>query len=254
MKKIRIIPRLDIKNDTVVKGIHLEGLRVVGRPDEFAYQYFREGADELLYIDTVASLYERNSLNDIISKAAQKIFIPMTVGGGIRKLEDITMILNSGADKVAINTAAIRRPAFLNDAVKKFGAQCIVLSVQAKKIAHMRWEAYTEAGREKSGQDVLAWLEEALALGVGEVLLTSVDCDGTKRGIDIDLIRMVAPRCPVPLIISGGVGKQDDVLAAFQIPGVDAVAVGSAYHYHMISLSETKAFLFEHGINVRMPS
>jgi imidazole glycerol-phosphate synthase subunit HisF len=252
MKKIRIIPRLDIKNDTVVKGIHLEGLRVVGKPDVFARQYYQEGADEFLYMDTVASLYERNSLNEIISKAARQVFVPMTVGGGIRKLDDISQILNSGADKVAINTAAVREPAFLKEAVSKFGAQCIVLSVEAKKIGERKWEAYTESGREKSGRLVLDWVREALDHGVGEVLLTSVDRDGTKNGVDIDLIQALAPICTVPLIISGGVGKKEDVLTAFGIPGVDALAIGSAYHYGMFSIPETKAFLMQNHVQVRL--
>ena len=252
MKKIRVIPRLDIKNNTVVKGIHLEGLRVVGKPDEFAHQYYQEGADELLYMDAVASLYERNSLNEVISKAARRIFVPMTVGGGIRKLEDISQILHSGADKVAINTAAVREPAFLKEAVRKFGAQCIVLSIEAKRIGDQKWEAYTESGREKSGRLVLDWVQKALDYGVGEVLLTSVDRDGTKQGIDIDLIQALAPICTVPLIISGGVGKMEDVLTAFGISGVDAVAIGSAYHYGMFSISETKAHLMQSGIQVRL--
>lgn len=252
MKKIRIIPRLDIKNDTVVKGIHLEGLRVVGKPDAFAQRYYQEGADEFLYMDTVASLYERNSLNNIISKAAKSIFVPMTVGGGIRKLDDISEILNSGADKAAINTAAIRKPAFLKEAVTKFGSQCIVLSIEAKKIGEQKWEAYTEAGREKSGKDVLAWIQEAIEYGIGEVLLTSIDKDGTKKGIDIDLIKATAPLCTVPLIISGGVGKPGDILSAFLIDGVDAVAIGSAYHYGMFSIPETKAFLMQNNIQVRI--
>jgi cyclase len=252
MKKVRIILRLDIKNDTVVKGIHLEGLRVVGKPDAFAHQYYQEGADEFLYMDTVASLYERNSLNAIISKAARQVFVPMTVGGGIRKLEDITQILNSGADKVAINTAAVREPAFLRAASNKFGAQCIVLSIEAKKIGDQKWEAYTESGREKSGREVLGWIQEALDYGIGEVLLTSVDRDGTKNGIDMDLIRAVAHICPVPFIVSGGVGKMEHVLSAFSIPGVDAVAIGSAYHYGMFSIPETKAFLMQNHIQVRL--
>jgi len=252
MKKIRIIPRLDVKNDTVVKGIHLEGLRVVGKPDELAQQYYLEGADELLYMDAVASLYERNSLNEIISKAARHVFVPMTVGGGIRKLEDISQILNSGADKVAINTAAVREPVFLKEAVSKFGAQCIVLSIEAKMIGDQKWEVYTESGREKSGRLVLDWVREALDYGVGEVLLTSVDRDGTKKGIDIELIQALAPRCTVPLIISGGVGKMEHVLDAFAIPGVDAVAIGSAYHYGMYSIPETKTNLIENHMQVRL--
>lgn len=252
MKKIRIIPRLDIKNNTVVKGIQLEGLRVVGKPDELASKYYQEGADELLYMDAVAALYERNSLTEIIKKAASKIFIPMTVGGGIRKLDDISRILKSGADKVAINTAAVRDPGFLKDAVKKFGSQCIVLSVEAKNVGEKKWEVYTENGRERSKKDVKEWVQEAIEIGVGELLLTSIDRDGTKKGFDLELISNIAPVCKVPFIVSGGAGKIEDIADLEQLEKIDAVAVGSAFHYEIFSIRDTKEALRENGYKVRL--
>jgi imidazole glycerol-phosphate synthase subunit HisF len=251
MKKVRIIPRLDIKNNTVVKGIHLEGLRVVGVPDELAYKYYQEGADELLYIDAVASLYERNSLHNIISKAAEKIFIPLTVGGGIRTLQDIEYILNSGADKVAINTAAVKRPEFIKEAANKYGAQCIVLSVQAKQNKHNKWEVYTETGRERSGKDVLEWIQLSVQLGAGEILLTSVDRDGTKKGFDIDLCSKIAESIKVPLIISSGAGKVEDIIKVIDIVSPDAVAVGSILHYRICSIAEIKMNMWKAKIPVR---
>ena len=251
MKKVRILPRLDIKNDTVVKGIHLEGLRVVGKPAEMAYEYYKQGADELLYMDAVASLYERNSLTEIIKKAAKQIFIPLIVGGGVRKLEDISSILSSGADKVAINTAAIRNPQFIRDAVLKYGSQCIILSVEAKKTPS-GWKAYTETGREPSRYDVLEWLPQAIKLGVGEVLLTSIDTDGTKKGYDTDLIKAVAPICSVPLIVSGGAGSPEDLLDVFQSARIEAAAVGTGLHYKDFTINLLKILLSKHQIMVRL--
>jgi len=253
MKKFRIIPRLDVKNNTIVKGIHLEGLRVVGTPNRMAQRYYDDGADELLFIDAVASLYERNSLTDIICKAARKIFIPLTVCGGIRNIDDITNILQSGADKVAINTAAVRNPRFLKEAVARFGSQCIVLSVEAKKVGDRKWEAYTETGREKSGRDVGKWIREAINLGVGEVLLTSVDRDGTKRGYDLLLIDEVVKVCrSVPLIVCGGAGTTEHTVQAARFHGVDALAMGSGFHYELFSIVEVKRALEKEGTMVRI--
>ncbi|MBI5240012.1 MAG: imidazole glycerol phosphate synthase subunit HisF [Elusimicrobia bacterium] len=252
MKKLRVIARLDIKNNTVVKGIHLEGLRVVGRPDELADRYYSQGVDELLYVDAVASLYERNSLTEIIKAAARRVFVPMTVGGGIRKIEDITEILHSGADKVAVNTAAIRNPEFLRQAVHKFGSQCIVLSVQAKRRGPGQWEAYTETGRERTHRDAIAWIREALALGVGEVLLTSVDAEGTKKGFDLELVAAAARVCAVPLIVSGGAGSAQHLVDVLRTPGVDAVAMASVLHYGLLTIGDAKSALRGDGLEVRL--
>ncbi len=252
MKSIRIIPRLDIKNDTVIKGINFEGLRVVGKPEELSQKYYEGGADELLYVDAVASLYDRNSLHEIIKKIARRIFVPLTVGGGIRNIEDITAILNSGADKVAINTAAVRNPDFLREAVAKFGSQCIVLSVQAKKVDEKKWEAYTESGRTKSGRDVTEWIKQAVDLGVGEVLLTSVDMDGTKKGFDMALVSAVAPECDVPVVVGGGAGRLQDISNVAACAPIDGIAIGTAYHYDVFSIKETKDNLTQSGWDVRL--
>ena len=182
MKNIRIIPRLDVKGPNVVKGIHLEGLRIVGKPAELAKKYYDQGADEILYIDIVASLYERNNLSDVVKEAISLgVFVPMSVGGGVRSLEDIQKLLNAGADKVAINTAATRNPALITEAAKRFGSQCIVGSIEAKKCGDNRWEAYIDNGREKTGLDAVEWAKKLVALGAGELLITSVDQEGTEK-------------------------------------------------------------------------
>ena len=250
MHKLRVIARLDIKNDTVVKGIQLEGLRVVGAPNELAYEYYQQGADELIYIDAVASLYDRNSLIDVIKKTAKRIFIPLTVGGGIRTLDDIRELLSCGADKVAINTSAIRNPTFIRDAVKQFGSQCIILSVEAKKTLS-GWYAYTESGREPSSYQVPEWIEEAIRLGAGEVLLTSVDKDGSQKGFDLDLIQNVANLCSVPLTVSGGAGSANDILKLVSASRIDAVSVGSVLHYKNCTVQEIKSFLSDNQVDVR---
>ena len=206
MARIRIIPRLDIKGPNLIKGIRLEGLRVVGDPHEFALRYYEQGADELVFMDIVASLYQRNNLTDIIARAANRVFIPITVGGGIRSIGDVNTLLRSGADKVAINTAAIARPALITEVSKRYGAQCMVLSVEAKQNGPGRWEAYTDNGREHTGLDVVEWIERAVALGAGEILLTAIDKEGTRKGLDLNLLRAVAARVEVPVIISGGFG------------------------------------------------
>lgn len=248
---IRIIARLDVKNDTVVKGIHLEGLRVVGKPLELATRYYRDGADEIAYVDAVASLYGRNSLVDIVRASCRDVFIPMTVGGGLRTLDDVAAALRSGADKVAINTAALARPEFLREAAQTFGSQAIVLSVQAKKRPAGHWEAFAETGREPSGRDVLEWIREAVDLGVGEVLLTSIDKDGTRSGFDLPLVRAVAELCPVPLMVCGGAGTPAHVVEVARIPGVDAVVVGSILHYGKATIAEIKDALAAAGLEVR---
>jgi len=183
MAGLRIIPRLDIKGPNLIKGIRLEGLRVVGDPHAFALRYYAQGADEMVFMDIVASLYQRNSLSDIIRRAANQIYIPITVGGGIRSLDDVDNMLRSGADKVAINTAAIARPALITEVARRFGSQCMVLSVEAKRTGPGRWEAYTDNGREHTGLDVIDWIAQAVGLGAGEILLTAVDQEGTRKGL-----------------------------------------------------------------------
>lgn len=246
----RVIARLDIKSPNLVKGIQLEGLRVIGDPAEHSLRYYHEGADELLYIDIVASLYERNSLADLVEKTAAEIFVPLTVGGGIRSIDDIYKLLRAGADKVALNTAVVRKPELITEASRIFGSQCIVLSVEAKRRADGTWEAYTDNGREKTGLDAITWIRRAVDMGAGEILLTSVDNEGRQKGFDLDLVRAVGPVVHVPVIACGGAGSPEDVLAGFTA-GADAVAIASLFHYKKITIPALKGRLAEGGIKVR---
>jgi cyclase len=249
---IRIIARLDVKNDTIVKGVHLEGLRVVGVPFEAALGYYQSGADEILYMDAVASLYERNSLSNIVSRTSEKIFVPMTVGGGLRNISDITTVLRHGADKVAINTAAVRSPEFVREASLRFGSQCIVGSIEAKKIGPGRWEAYVDTGRQDTGLDALEWAEKLEELGAGEILVTSVDQEGMKKGFEIELIKRIVERVKVPVVACGGAGKAEDVLDVIEKTGVRAVACASLFHYKIAGILDVKRLLKRHGVPVRL--
>jgi cyclase len=251
MRKIRLIARLDIKGPNLIKGVHLEGLRVIGSPNVHALRYYQQGADELIYMDCVASLYGRNSLGDIVQSAARDVFIPMTVGGGIRSVDDVTYLLRSGADKVAVNTAAVANPRLISDIARRFGSQCMVLSVEAKQIGPDSWEAYTDNGRERTGLDVVAWVKKAVALGAGEVLLTSVDREGTRKGFDIPMIKAVTEEVGVPVIASGGMGKPDDVLEAVRKGGADAVAMADILHYGRASVGDIRRAADVGGLEVR---
>ena len=252
MTNIRIIPRLDVKNDTIVKGIHLEGLRVVGKPQDLAIRYYENGADELLYMDAVASLYERNSLHDIILKISEKVFIPITVGGGLRNINDIRKVLRSGADKVAINTGAIKNPSFISEAANTFGSQCIVISIEAKKIGDQRWEAFIDTGRESTGIDVMDWVDKAVNLGAGELLVTSIDNEGTKKGFEIDLIKKISNKVPIPVIACGGAGEKSHFPELINSSSVGAVSCASVLHYDLMTISEIKSELQKNSIPVRM--
>lgn len=253
LTNIRIIPRLDIKGPNVVKGVHLEGLRIVGDPAEHARRYYEEGADELLYMDIVASLYGRNNLLDIVERAAADIFIPLTVGGGVRKLDDVYKLLRAGADKVAVNTAAIANPDFIREAARSFGSQCIVVSIEAKRQGPGRWEALTDNGREKTGVDAYDWARKAADLGAGEILVTSVDKEGTLKGFDLELTSRLATAVSIPVIACGGAGGAADVLAAVQEGRADAVAVASILHFKRCGLRELKETLLAAGVSVRRP-
>ena len=211
MSGIRIIARLDIKGSNLIKGIHLEGLRVIGDPRVYARKYYQEGVDELVYMDVVASLYGRNNLHDIVRHAAHDVFVPLTVGGGLRSVDDVRDILRAGADKVAINTAAVKRPELIRDVSTVFGSQCMVLSIEAKRQSDGRWHVYTDNGREKTGIDVIEWAIRGVELGAGEILLTSVDREGTRKGFDIELARAVSDAVPVPVIASGGMGSIEQI-------------------------------------------
>lgn len=251
MSNLRIIPRLDIKGPNLIKGIRLEGLRVMGDPHSFAVRYYEAGADELIYMDVVASLYGRNNLSDIISRAADQVFIPITVGGGIRSVDDARHILRSGADKVAVNTAAIARPELISDIAHRFGSQAMVLSIEAKMITPVSWEVYTDNGRERTGLDVVDWAARAVALGAGEILLTSVDREGTRKGFEIDLIRLVREAVSVPVIASGGMGSLDHFVEAARDGGADAVSMADVLHYDRLSVAEIRAAALNVGLTVR---
>ena len=231
---VRLIPRLDIKGPNLVKGIHLEGLRVLGKPERFARYYYEQGADELLYMDVVASLYGRNSLLDIVRKTAKEIFIPLTVGGGLRSLEDIKEALRAGADKVSINTAAIRSPALIREASRRFGSSTIVVSIEAIRQPDGRYEAYTDNGRERTGVEAFAWARQAAELGAGELLVTSIDREGTGEGFDLELTRTIAESVPIPVIACGGAGRISDVSQAVTEGKADAVCLASILHYSFI--------------------
>ncbi len=251
MKTIRIIPRLDIKGPNVIKGVRLDCLRVVGDPQELATKYYKEGADELLYMDIVASLYGRNNLLDIVSRAAKNIFIPLTVGGGIRSLEDIKKVLRAGADKVAINTQATKIPEFITEAAKAFGSQCIVGSIEAKRQKEGGWEAYTDNGREKTGLNAIEWAKRLVELGAGELLITSVDQEGTTEGFDVELVKHIAPEVNVPVIASGGAGNLQDIFEVINKGSADAISAAHIFHYQKYSIGEVKKFLKQKKIDVR---
>ena len=252
MKNIRIIPRLDIKGPNVVKPVNTEALRVVGKPQEMAQRYDQDGADELLYLDIVASLYQRSIDFDLLKSVVENIFIPVTVGGGIRSVQDIDNILRCGADKVAINTYAVHNPQFLKEAVERFGSQCIVLFVEVKHQSNGFNEVYTDGGREHTGKDALEWIKEALALGVGEILLTSIDRDGTRKGYDLDFIKQVNAVAQVPVVVHGGAGSFESLEAAVTQGHADALAISSILHYKETTIRDIKKYLAAHHINVRL--
>lgn len=247
----RLIARLDIKGQNLIKGIHLEGLRVIGSPNEHALRYYLQGADELIYMDCVASLYGRNHLGEIVRAAAQDIFVPMTVGGGIRSVDDATQVLRTGADKVAINTAAVANPKLITEISRRFGSQCMVLSVEAKQIAPGKWQVFTDNGREYTGLDVVEWIRKGVELGAGEVLLTSIDREGTRKGFDVDLVRAVTGAVSVPVIASGGMGEPSDVCEVVTRGGADAVAMADILHYKCATVGDIRSVARSAGLNVR---
>ena len=251
MRNVRLIARLDIKGPNLIKGIHLEGLRIIGSPAEHASRYYQQGIDEMLYMDCVASLYGRNHLSDIVRSAAENIFVPMTVGGGIRSIDDAMQILRAGADKVAVNTAAVSNPQVITDIARCFGSQCMVLSVEAKQIGIGRWEVYTDNGRERTGLDVIEWVKRGVSMGAGEILLTSVDREGTRKGFDIDLVQAASSEVSVPIIASGGMGSCEDMVAVARNGGADAVAMADILHYNRAGLADIRAHARAAGLGVR---
>jgi cyclase len=235
MKTFRIIPRLDIKGPNLVKGIHLEGLRVLGSPEKFARFYYESGADELFYQDVVASLYHRNSLHEIIAKTAKEIFIPLTVGGGLRSLDDIRDVLRAGADKVSLNTAVIKNPELIRKASWEFGSSTIVVAIEAIRQSNGNYLVYTDNGREYTGIDAVEWAKTAEDKGAGELVVTSVDRDGTGTGFDIELVKQIAGSVSIPVIAHGGAGKPDDIAEVILTGKADAVAIASILHYGFLS-------------------
>ena len=251
MLKSRLIARLDIKGPNLIKSICFEGLRVIGKPHEFAKKYYQQGADEIIYVDTVATLYERVGIHSLLKETVKDTFIPITAAGGIRSIEDVNSLLRSGADKVAINTAAVKNPRLISDISKKFGSQCMVVSIEACRQTNGHWEIYTNNGRERTGIDVIEWSKKVSNLGAGEILLTSVNQDGTKKGFDIELVEKVANSISIPVIASGGFGKPEDFEKIINQCNVNAVAIASALHYENFTIKEIKNYLRDKSVLVR---
>ena len=248
----RIIPCLDVKDGRVVKGTNFVSLRDAGDPVELAAFYDRELADELVFLDITASSDGRNTMVDVVRRTASQVFIPFTVGGGIRSVDDIRTMLHAGADKVSLNTAAVKAPALIAEGAKSFGSQCIVLAVDAKRCGSGKWEVYINGGRTPTGLDVMEWIRRGVDLGAGEILLTSIDCDGTKDGYDNELNRAVSELVEVPVIASGGAGTLPHFADALVQGKADAVLAASVFHYGEFSILQTKEFLRSQGIEVRM--
>lgn len=251
MPNLRLIARLDIKGPNLIKGIQLEGVRVVGDPQEFATRYYHQGADEILYMDAVASLYDRDTLTRIVSHTAENVFIPITVGGGLRSLDDVREMLRAGADKVAINSAATLNPDIIRQVAETFGSQCMVLQIDAKSDGKGGWEAYRDCGREHTGMDAIEWAKRGQELGAGEILLTSIDSEGMRRGFDVALVRAVADAVTIPVIASGGMGSFDHLAAVAEKGGADAVAMAYVLHYGKTTVAEVRAQSLGRGLAVR---
>jgi cyclase len=251
VKNIRLIARLDVKGSNLIKSIQLEGLRKLGNPNKFAKRYYDQGIDEIIYMDIVASLYERESIINIVRRTTQDVFIPITVGGGIRSIENVRDMLRAGADKISINTAAIKRPAIISEVSQRFGSQCMVLSIEAKKVAQGKWEAYYDNGREKTGVDVIEWAVKGYELGAGEILLTSVDREGTAKGFDVELVKAVTEAVPIPVIASGGMGNTDDFVKVVNQGCADSVAMAYVLHYNKLTVMDIRNEALAKNINVR---
>lgn len=249
-KLVRLIARLDVKGHKLIKAIHLEGLRALGDPQDFARKYYNQGADELIYIDLVASLYQRSVSPDIIRRAAEVIFVPMTVGGGVRNVEDVRTLLRAGADKVAVNTAAVNRPELISEIAKEFGSQCMVLSIEAKEQAKNVWEVYTDNGREAAGVNAIDWAKKGVELGAGEILVTSIDREGTGKGFDNNLVKSISDVVNVPVIASGGYGEKSH-LKEITTAGADAIAFADTLHFSKSTFSDIRNYAQELHIKTR---
>ena len=247
----RIIPCLDIKNGNVVKGTKFGKLKYAGNPLALAKKYYKQGADELVFLDITASLEKRKTTINLVKKIGKEIFIPFTVGGGIKTIDDIRKILNAGADKISINTAAIKNPKLIKKAASQFGSQCIVAAVDAKKNGH-GWEVYIEGGRKPTGIDVLQWARQIEKLGAGEILLTSIDKDGTKEGYDLELTKIVSQSVNIPVIASGGANNLKSILEVFRKGMADAALAASIFHYNRYSIKQVKKYLQRNNVDVRL--
>lgn len=251
----RLIARLDIKAPYLVKGVHLEGLRKIGDPHEYAVKYADEGADELLYMDIVASLYGRSQILELLERTTDDVFIPVTVGGGIRSKQDVKRLFDAGADKVALNTGAIRRPRLISDIADAYGCQAVVVSIEAKRTADARmadgWECYTDCGRERTGRDAVSWAYEAVERGAGEILITSIDREGTRNGFDSALVRAIADTVSTPVVACGGMGEASHFAEVVLNGGADAVAMADILHYGRASIHDIKAAGKAAGLTVR---
>lgn len=248
----RIIPCLDVDNGRVVKGVNFVGLRDAGDPVEVAKRYNEEGADEITFLDIGASHEGRDTIVDVVREVAKEVFIPLTVGGGIRELGDIYNLLNVGCDKVSINSAAIKRPEFINEGAKRFGSQCIVVAIDAKRVAENAWHIFTHGGRNDTGIDAIAWAKEAYDRGAGELLITSMDADGTKAGFDNALNKRIAKEVNIPIIASGGAGTMDHMMEAFTLGDADAALAASIFHFREIDIMDLKHYLRDNNIPVRI--
>lgn len=248
---LRIIPRLDIKAPNLVKGIRLEGLRVLGSPRDFAQVYFEQGADEIIYQDIVASLYGRNNIVELIRETAESVFVPLTVGGGVRTIDDIQKLLRSGADKIMINTAAVADPNLITESARRFGSQCITVVLETIRQSNGTWKAFTDNGREHTGLDAYDWAMRVIDLGAGELVLTSVDREGTQKGFELEFIEKIARQAPIPVIAHGGAGSIEHVVEVAKT-GIDGVAIATILHYGKATIQEIKLAIAKAGISVRL--
>ena len=251
----RIIPCLDVKDGRVVKGVNFVGLRDAGDPVEAAEAYCAQGADELTFLDITASSDNRGIILDVVARTAERVFMPLTVGGGVREIRDIRNLLNAGADKVSINTAAVQHPEFVREAAERFGSQCIVVAIDARRVAGSNpqaWEVYTHGGRNPTGIDAVEWAKKMEEFGCGEILLTSMDCDGTKDGYDIELTRTISDAVAIPVIASGGVGNLEHIRNGLVEGGASAALAASIFHFKEYTIAECKEYLNKHGVPTRL--
>lgn len=247
----RIIPCLDVKGKSVVKGKKFTKLRYAGNPVELAKKYAKQGADELVFLDITASYENRKTMLGVVQKVAKQIFIPLTVGGGIKSINDVSRLLNAGAEKISINTAAVEKPLLVKEASKRFGSQCIVVAIDAKKNGES-WEVIIKGGKESAGINAVQWAKKAEKLGAGEILLTSIDKDGTKKGYDLDLTKTISESVNIPVIASGGASSPKSMLEVFKVGNADAALAASIFHYNAYTINEVKEFLDKNGVRVRL--